>query len=113
MPSQQRCDLTETYVCRPIMRGLLMVAFMVYFIVTVSTANVGVSNLSHVGGFICGLFPGFLFLPNLRSEKWEAALPHIGLVVALGVFVGLPCYFYKRVLPAIIASGSCDYTYQF
>ncbi|DBB06814.1 hypothetical protein WJX82_002835 [Trebouxia sp. C0006] len=98
---------------RPIMRGLLMVAFMVYFIVTVSTANVGVSNLSHVGGFICGLFPGFLFLPNLRSEKWEAALPHIGLVVALGVFVGLPCYFYKRVLPAIIASGSCDYTYQF
>ncbi len=36
---------------RPIMRGLLMVAFMVYFIVTVSTANVGVSNLSHVGGF--------------------------------------------------------------
>ena len=90
-----------------------MVAFLVYFIVTVSTANVGVSNLSHVGGFICGLFPGFLFLPNVRSERGAAAFPHIGLGVARGVFIGLPCYFYKRVLPAIIANGSCDYPYQF
>ena len=95
------------------MRGLLMIVFLIYFIVTVATTHTGVSNLSHVGGFICGLFPGFLFLPNLRSERWEAALPHIGLVVAIGVFVGLPCYFYKHVLPGIIAAGSCGMTDRF
>lgn len=80
-------------------------AFLVYFIITVATTPVGTSHLSHVGGFICGLFPGFLFLPNLKSERWEAILPWLGIGVTLGVFVGLPIYFYEHIDPGI---GDCD-----
>ena len=87
------------------MRCVLMVAFLVYFIVTVATTPTGTSNLSHVGGFICGLFPGFLFLPNLKSERWEAILPWLGIVVAIGVYVGLPSYFYTKIMPNI---GNCN-----
>ena len=32
-----------------------------------------VSHFSHVGGFICGLVPSFLFLPNLQDKRWGSA----------------------------------------
>eukprot|EP00891_Asterochloris_glomerata_P003872 jgi/Astpho2/3872/Aster-04383 len=32
-------------------------------------ANSHVSNFSHLGGFICGLVPAFLFLPNLQDKR--------------------------------------------
>lgn len=54
---------------RPIIRSVMMISFLVYFIVSVVTSPVGTSHLSHVGGFISGLFPALLFLPHLRSEK--------------------------------------------
>ncbi|KAK9803187.1 hypothetical protein WJX72_011823 [[Myrmecia] bisecta] len=89
---------------RPILRSILMTCFLVYFIITVATSPAGTSHLSHVGGFICGLFPAFLFLPNLRSEKWEAGLPIAGGVVMVLIFTIFPIVFYKKILPTI---GNC------
>ncbi len=50
------------------MRGLMMLAFLAFFIATVATTPAGTSHVSHAGGFICGLFPSFLFLPHLRRR---------------------------------------------
>lgn len=86
---------------RPLLRGLLMLAFLVYFFVSAATSSGSSSVWSHVGGFLCGLFPSFLFLPNLKSEKWEQILPISGLFVTLGVYIGLPLYFYRKRLPAL------------
>ena len=81
------------------LRGLMMLAFLVYFIVIVATGSAGTSHFSHVGGFVCGIFPAFLFLPNLGHEKWEAVLPIIAVPILLCVYVGLPLYFYKHKFP--------------
>ena len=32
-------------------------------------ANQYTSNWSHLGGFVCGLFPSFLFLPNFKDRR--------------------------------------------
>ena len=88
--------------CRPLLRGLLMLAFLVYFIVSAATSSGGSSAWSHVGGFLCGLFPSFLFLPNLKSEKWEQVLPIAGGFVLVGVYTALPLYFYKHRLPELL-----------
>lgn len=41
------------------------------------------SNLSHLGGFITGLFPSFIFLPNLKWEKYEASFPYLGKIALI------------------------------
>ena len=87
-----------------------MAAFLAYFIVTVATGAASTSHFSHVGGFVCGLFPAFLFLPNLGHEKWEAVLPILAAPLMLCVYVGLPLYFYKHRIPhggdcAAVATG--------
>lgn len=76
-----------------------MTAFLIYFIVTVVTGPAGTSHLSHVGGFLCGLFPAFLFLPNLGHEKWEAVLPWVSIPILICIFAGLPTYFYRYRMP--------------
>lgn len=78
-----------------------MLAFLIYFITSAVTSSGASSAWSHVGGFLCGLFPSFLFLPNLKSERWEQILPIAGGLVLIGVYVGLPLYFYKHRLPFI------------
>ncbi len=78
-----------------------MVAFLIYFITSAATSTGANSAWSHVGGFLCGLFPSFLFLPNLKSERWEQILPIAGALVSLGVYIGLPLYFYRHRLPHI------------
>ena len=82
-----------------------MLAFLLYFIISIATSSGTSSALSHVGGFVCGLFPAFLFLPNLKSEKWEQVLPIAGGFVTVGVYVALPLYFYKHVLPRLSCSA--------
>lgn len=81
------------------MRSFIILAFFIFFVVTIATTPTGTSHLSHVGGFVCGLFPSFLFLPNLHSEWWEAWLPIAGGLVAVVVYVSLPVYFYVSKLP--------------
>ena len=75
-----------------------MLAFLVYAIVSAALAPAGTSVMSHIGGFVCGLFPAFLFLTNLSHEKWEAALPVIAVVFTLVVYTTLPVYFYQHTL---------------
>jgi membrane associated rhomboid family serine protease len=54
--------------------GILIVFFVVNAVIAHNGANAGtVSNASHVGGLICGLFPSLLFLPNLRDRRLKAA----------------------------------------
>ena len=52
-----------------------MVAFLIYFTITVATTPVGTSHLSHVGGFVTGLFPAMMFLPHLKSQKYVSWHP--------------------------------------
>ena len=84
--------------CRPFLRGAWVLAFLVYAIVSAALAPAGTSVMSHIGGFVCGLFPAFLFLPNLSHEKWEAALPVLAAVFTLVVYTTLPAYFYQHTL---------------
>ncbi len=75
-----------------------MLAFLVYAIVSAALAPAGTSVMSHVGGFVCGLFPSFLFLPNLSHEKWEAALPPVAVLFTLIVYTTLPSFYYEHTL---------------
>ena len=56
------------------------------------------SHLSHVGGLLCGLLPSFVFLPNFSSERWEVALPPLGILTILLVCGVLPPYVYHETL---------------
>mmetsp|Transcript_1755 Transcript_1755/g.6118 ORF Transcript_1755/g.6118 Transcript_1755/m.6118 type:complete len:565 (-) Transcript_1755:161-1855(-) len=83
-------------VTRPLLRILLASAFLINFLVTVITVDSATtSHWSHLGGLLCGLFPAFLFLPNFKSERWEAALPVLGLLTLLVVFIVFPIVVYK------------------
>ena len=31
------------------------------------------SYWAHLGGFVCGLFPSFFFLPNLKDKRYDIA----------------------------------------
>jgi len=86
-------------VTQPILRiffFLLVIGFMTYETFTTE----GVSNFSHIGGLIIGLFPAFLFLKNMRSHAWEAILPFLGGIVFIGVFIIFPLVLY-----GVIGSG--------
>ena len=62
------------------------------------------SDVSHLGGLICGLFPSFLVIPSFKRENdWEALLPFIALGVVFVAFVVFPLYIYMHMLPM-----SCD-----
>ncbi len=54
----------------------MMIAFLIYFIITVATTPVGTSHLSHVGGFVTGLFPAMMFLPHLKSQRCDSMYPN-------------------------------------
>ena len=86
---------------RPVLRIAWVLAFLIYAIVQAAASSATVSVAAHVGGLVCGLFPAFLFLPRLSHEKWEAALPILGAVVTLVIYITLPTYFYKHVLPRL------------
>lgn len=66
------------------------------------------SHCAHLGGLLCGLFPSFLILPNFKSERWEAALPVLGLAAMFVVFVFFPTYIYEVHLPAVCCRGWGD-----
>lgn len=62
--------------CRPVLRLLSFAIFLLYFIITVATAG-STSHFSHVGGFLAGLFPAFLYLPNFKHDWWEVRISRI------------------------------------
>lgn len=85
--------------CRPVLRCCAIVAFTSYFVITIATQPIGTSHMSHVGGLICGLFPAFVFLPNLNHERWEAILPIAGTLFLIIAFITLPVIFYHDKYP--------------
>lgn len=88
----------------PAIRAACVVAFLIFFLVSVATESTGVSHLSHFGGLVSGLFPSFLFLPNFVKEDWEVYLPHCGIAVLFVVFFIFPIIIYEHILPGI----ACD-----
>ena len=76
-----------------ILVGLFMLIMVAQIILEGQT-----SHLSHVGGLICGLLPSFAFLPNFSSERWEVALPPLGILTILLVGGLLPPYVYHETL---------------
>lgn len=63
----------------------LVFTFFVLFLITIFTRT-NVSNWSHLGGFLAGVFPALLVLPRLGQQKLEATLLYIG-------FTGWAIYF--------------------
>ncbi|KAL0024121.1 hypothetical protein WJX79_010211 [Trebouxia sp. C0005] len=59
----------------PWLRLIWIGATLAYFLVASITQGQGayVSYWAHLGGFVCGLFPSFFFLPNLKDKRWRAA----------------------------------------
>lgn len=61
---------------RPIIRSSIVITFVIFNLVMVHSED-GVSHTSHLGGFLCGLFPSFLFLPNFHSERYVKKSAHL------------------------------------
>ncbi|KAL0024178.1 hypothetical protein WJX77_004493 [Trebouxia sp. C0004] len=59
----------------PWLRLIWIGATLAYFLVASITQGQGsyISYWAHLGGFVCGLFPSFFFLPNLKDKRWQAA----------------------------------------
>ena len=85
---------------------LLTIVFFVLFMVTVLSRS-NVSNWSHLGGLISGLFPAFLVLPKLGRQKLEAALLYIGLIGFVTYFSLLFPLAYHVTLRHYVP-GTCD-----
>lgn len=85
------------------MKVLLAGVFFVLFIITVFTQS-HVSNWSHLGGFLSGLFLTMLFLPRLGKQRLEATFMYVGIVGTILYFTILPIIAYKVVFPSIQCS---------
>ena len=61
-------------ISRPFLRIVFIAVFLVFFAVTVFTdkSRTNVSHFSHLGGLLCGLFPSFVFLPNVTNRRYRA-----------------------------------------
>ena len=87
---------------RPLLRTAVLLAFLIFLAVTVGTTAEGTSHMSHVGGFLCGMLPALVLLPNVhRGGRGEAALVAAGAAGSVAIFVALPCIFYLSLLPAV------------
>ena len=78
--------------------------FFLFFIITVFSQS-HVSNWSHLGGFLSGLFLAMLFLPRLGKQRIEATLLYIGLAGTFLYFLILPLVAYKVVFPKIVCNS--------
>ena len=87
---------------RPLLRTAVLLAFLVFFALTVGTTAAGTSHMSHVGGLLCGLLPALVLLPNVhRGGRGEVALETAGAAGSVAIFLALPCVFYLRLLPGV------------
>ena len=87
---------------------VLTVVFFILFLVTVLSRS-NVSNWSHLGGLISGLFPAFLVLPKLGRQRLEAVLLYVGLVGFVTYFTLLFPIAYHVTLRHYIP-GTCDFS---
>ncbi|CAD7695058.1 unnamed protein product [Ostreobium quekettii] len=83
----------------PILRIFFLLLMLSLTIITLFQEG-NTSHLSHAGGFLAGLFPSFVFLPNLHKTKFEAVLPYLGFLSIVFFYVLLPIYVYGDVIPS-------------
>lgn len=86
---------------RPLLRSLALLALLVYFAAAVGTTPTGTSHMSHVGGFLGGLLPGLVLLPNVHRGRGEVAATAAAAAGCLAIFLALPLVFYLRQLPHV------------
>ncbi|KAL4434296.1 hypothetical protein ABPG75_000737 [Micractinium tetrahymenae] len=86
---------------RPLLRTAVLLAFLVFFSVTVGTTLTGTSHMSHVGGFLAGLLGALCLLRTPHRGRTELARAAAGLAGAAAMFAALPCIFYLRQLPGV------------
>lgn len=79
--------------------------FFIFFIVT-AFSQTHISNWSHLGGFVAGLFPSLLCLPRLGKQRLEAALTYIGVIGTILYFVILPSIVLTRIIPNTTCTGT-------
>ncbi len=53
------------------LHGRMSCELMLCYLVCVQGSYV--SYWAHLGGFVCGLFPSFFFLPNLKDKRYDNA----------------------------------------
>ncbi|CAD7698391.1 unnamed protein product [Ostreobium quekettii] len=82
----------------PILRIFFLLLMLAMTFITLFQEG-NTSHLSHAGGFLAGLFPSFVFLPNLHQAKWEAILPYLGFASMLFFYLVLPIYVYSDIIP--------------
>lgn len=84
-----------------LLRTLVLLAFLVFFAVTVGTTAAGTSHMSHVGGFLGGLCCGLLLLPNLHRSRSETVVVAVAAAGAVALYLAPPLVFYLRQLPRV------------
>lgn len=86
---------------RPLLRTAVLLAFLIFFAVTVGTTAAGTSHMSHVGGFLAGLAGGLVLLPNPQRGRCEAAATAAGAAGLLALLTAAPLVFYLKLLPRV------------
>jgi membrane associated rhomboid family serine protease len=86
---------------RPLLRATVLLSLLVFFAVTVGSTPTGTSHMSHVGGFLCGVLPALVLLPNVHRTRGEAVATALGAAGCLAMFIALPLVFYKQQLPQL------------
>lgn len=63
------------HISRPLLRFFLMICCIILVLVMdyLKAGPFKVSHFTHIGGFVCGLFPSMLFLPSSRDSRWKPA----------------------------------------
>ena len=91
---------------RPVLRSVILLAFLVFFVVTVGTTPNGTSHMSHVGGFAGGLLGGLVLLAGTRRGRREAVAAAVGAVGCLVIYLAMPLIFYLGQLPGVCCGCS-------
>ncbi|KAL4424956.1 hypothetical protein ABPG77_009685 [Micractinium sp. CCAP 211/92] len=86
---------------RPLLRTIVLLAFLIFFSVTVGTTPTGTSHMSHVGGFLAGLLGALCLLRTTHRGRAELARSALGLAGVAALLAALPCVFYLRQLPNV------------
>ncbi|KAG2489608.1 hypothetical protein HYH03_011888 [Edaphochlamys debaryana] len=84
---------------RPILRCACVGVLLGWLAYTLAQQQGGLSNMSHLGGLLCGLLPALVILPRLASERCEAAWPAVGGLALVVWFSVLPAWLYAVRLP--------------
>lgn len=81
---------------RPLLRFSMFALLFLAFLATFFLQRGKVSNFSHLGGFLCGLFPSLLVQHHLGSENVDAYAGPVSLVATLFFLIFLPSWFYTH-----------------